>query len=354
MFDIEKFNSYDFKKSVIEDIQLWHNTKDNNYTCFGIDGRFFDNAECPYFHVGFDLFPGEFNDPGKIVGAEIESLDISVIEPEKRYSVKQAYMFNGERGEIVFPAKKVSFNLYKYLGMSYRNMYDVWVKELEKSAYVECAEYFNDEETHELEDGFSLNIKSYADIEERNPQYKIMKASLRRCELFKNGKSVYCWADTDSSNPREFFDFVHHSNGHRYFPFHINLYGISYLDLDSGEVYHYIPEGYRHPAEWTYGESFIVTGVFYDNETNIIAYEGCYWGGPNDVMVGDFSEPLNYDPHLISIHEIIDPEWEEVDGIDFARFEGGELVVKCDREMEKAISYGILLEKIKEKSNTKQ
>lgn len=345
MFDIDKFNAHDFKKSVIEDMWLW-GKDDGTFTSFGFEGRFFDNAECPYFHVGFDLFPGEFTDRGKKIGAEIESLEISAAESE-RYSVRLAYMLGGERGEMVFPAKKASFDLYKYLGMSYRNMYDVWLKELEKSAYVESAEYFRDEETHELEDGFSLNIKSYADIEEKNPQYQIIKASLRRCGLFKNGKPFYSWADTDSSNPHEFFDFVHHSNGHRYFPFHIELYGISYLDLDSGEVYHYIPEGYRHPVEWTYGESFIVTGVYYDRETDLIAYEGCYWGGPSDVMVGDFSEPLNYDPHLISVHKIIDPEWEEVDDIDFARFEGGELVVKCDYETEKTILCAELSERIR-------
>ncbi|MDE7230852.1 MAG: hypothetical protein K2N56_10270 [Oscillospiraceae bacterium] len=345
MFDIEKFNSYDLGKSVIEDMWFWVRD-DETYTSMGFNARFFDNAGCPFFHVGFDLFPEEFPYREKIIGAEIESMELSSVEPE-RYSVKITYKYNGERGEMTFPAKKPSFELYKYLGMSYRNMYDVWLKDLEKSAYVESAEYFRDEETHELEDGFSLNIKSYADIEEKNPQYKIMKASLRRCELFKNGEPFFNWADTDSSNPHEFFDFVHHSNGHRYFPFHIELYGISYLDLDSGEVYHYIPEGQRHPAEWTYGESFIVTGVNYDRKTDLIAYEGCYWGGSNDVMVGDFSEPLNFDPHLISVHEIIDPEWEEIDDIDFVRFEGGELVVKCDYETEKTVSCAVFLEKIK-------
>lgn len=345
-FNFEQFHSLDFKKSVIDDIRLWH-TEDNTYTSFGIDGKFFDNAECPYFTIGVDLFPGEFNDPGKIIGAEILSLEISFIEIEERYSVKLVYMFGGERGELDFPVKRVSLTLLKYRGKSYRNMYDVWLKDLDKSAYVECDTYFRGEETHELEDGFSLNVKSYADIEVKKPQYEVMKASLSRCELFKNGELFYRWANTDSSNPHTFFDFVHHSNGHRYFPFHVELYGISYLDLDSGEVYHYIPEGYQHNAEWTFGESFIATGVYYDRETDLIAYEGCYWGGPSDVMVGDFSEPLNYDPHLVSVHEIIDPEWEEVDDVDFARFEGGELFVKCDYNTEKAVSCGVILEKIK-------
>lgn len=346
MFDNQQFDSLEFKKSIIEDFRLWR-TENNSYVSVGIDGKFFDNVECPYFTFAADLFPKEFNGCEKIVGAEILSWDISVIESDERYSVKLAYIFGGERGEIDFPAKNLSFNLLKYRGMSYRNMYDEWIKELEKNAYVECDKYFTEEETHELEDGFTLNIKSYADIEEKSPQYNVMRASLQRCELFRNGEPFYRWANTDSSNPHTFFDFVYHSNGHRYFPFHVELYGISYLDLDSGEVYHYIPEGYQHPAEWTFGESFIVTGVYYDKETDLIAYEGCYWGGPSDVMAGDFSEPLNYDPHLVSVHEIIDPDYEELDDIDFARFENGELVVKCDRKTEKSVSCTCLFEKIK-------
>lgn len=350
MFDIDKFLAFDFKKSVIEDMRLWGPSDNDTYTSLGFDARFFDNSGCPYYSFGCDLFPEEFKYFDKIIGAEIQSFDISVTEPEKRYSIKLSYTFEGQQGEQEFSAKNVSFNLYKYLGMSYRNMYDVWEKELEKCAYVESSDYFKEEETQELEDGYTVNIKTYTDIEEKSPQYKIMKASLQRCVLSKNGEQVYQWVNTDNSNPHTFFDFIHHSGGHRYFPFHIDLYGISYLDLESGEVYHYIPEGYRHPVEWTFGESFIVTGVFYDKITNLVAYEGCYWGGPGDVMVGDLSNPLDFDPHLISVHEILDPEYEEIDDVDYGRFEGGNLIVKCDRNTEREVSFDMLFQKIREKS----
>lgn len=350
MFDIDKFRSYNFEKSVIEDMRLWGYSDDNTYTSLGFDARFFDNPDCPYYSFGCDLFSEEFKYFDKITGAEIQSFEISVVEPEKRYSVKLSYTFDGKPGEQEFSAKNVSFSLYKYLGMSYRNMYDVWEKDLEKCAYVECADYFNEEETNELEDGYTVNIKTYSDIEEKSPQYKIMKASLQRCVLLKNGEQVYQWANSDNSNPYTFFDFIHHSDGHRYFPFHVDLYGISYLDLDSGEVYHYIPEGYRHPVEWTFGESFIVTGVHYDKASNLVAYEGCYWGGPGDVMVGDLSKPLKFDPHLISIHEILDPDWEEIDDVDHGRFEGNKLIVKCDRNTEREVAIDMLFQKIREKS----
>lgn len=347
MIDFEKFNALDFKKSVIEDVRLWYSEKDKTYFCFGIDGKFFENTECPYFTFSADLFPGEFNDPGKITGAEILSLDISFSESFERYSVKLVYLFNGERCELSFPGKRASLELLKYRGMSYRNMYDECLKNLGKTAYVECEKYFRDEEIDELEGGFTVKVKIYSDIEKKGPQYEVVKASLRRCELLKDGKPVYNWADTDNSNPRAGFNFVHHSNGHIYFPFHINLYGISYLDLETGEVYHYIPEGLSHNADWMLGESFIVTDVNYDSKTNLVAYNGCYWACPSDVMVGDLSDPLNFDPHLVSVNSIIDPESDECYDTDFVNFGSGKLIVKCDDTVEHEISYGLLREKIK-------
>ncbi len=342
MFDIQQFNLLDFNKSTIGDVRVWC-SEDLSHNSLGIDGKFFGNVDCPYFNLGFDLFPKEFNAPKGIIGAEILSLNISQGES---YSVKLVYSVNGERNELDFLCKRVSITLMKYRGMSYKNLYSEWVKNLTKSAYVESSDYLTDDKTYVLEGGFTLNIKSYSDIEEKTPQYQILKAYLHVCEL-KGAELTYRYRSTVSSNPHTFFNFIHHSNGHRYFPFHIDLYGMSYLDLDSGEVYHYIPEGYQHNADWTFGESFIVTGVYYDRDTDLIAYEGCYWAGTSDVMVGDFSEPLNFDPHLVSVHELIDPDYEEVDDVDFARFESGRLVVKCDCGAEREVSCELLSEKIK-------
>ena len=48
------------------------------------------------------------------------------------------------------------------------------------------------------------------------------------------------------------------------------------------------------------------------------------------MMVGDFSEPLNFNPKLRNVHELIDPECEKIDDVDFVRWEKGKLVVKAD------------------------
>ena len=46
--------------------------------------------------------------------------------------------------------------------------------------------------------------------------------------------------------------------------------------------------------------------------------------------IGYLNDPLCYDPHLIRIHEWLDPEWEEIDDIDFVGWDSENLVLNCD------------------------
>ena len=153
--------------------------------------------------------------------------------------------------------------------------------------------------------------------------------SFGKYQVLKNGLEIYSFLNDDDQvvlrNP-----LILHSNGRRYLAFHVGLYGISYLEPDSGEVYHYIPEGHTHDYRLPYGESFIITDIHYDEKSNLAAYGGCYWAGPSEVFVGDLQNPLQYDPHLVRIHELLDPEWEEIDDIDFVRWDADTLVVSCD------------------------
>lgn len=224
---------------------------------------------------------------------------------------------------------------------SYKNVYPEWEKRLGEYYYVESAEYFTDEEDTELQDGYSLNVKSYIDMDEH-----AIKAELDVCTLTKNGEHIFSYRCT-YSHPRACKGLVYHSNGHKYLPFQIDLYGISYLDLDSGEVYNYIPEGYPHDIKQYCGESFIITDIHYDPRSNLIAYGGCYWAGPYDIMAGDFSEPMNYDPHLISVSEIFDPEHDNGFEFDFVRFEDGKLIVKNDENREFSVDLAEIKEQIK-------
>ena len=64
-------------------------------------------------------------------------------------------------------------------------------------------------------------------------------------------------------------------------------------------------------------------------------------------MGGDFSEPLNYDPHLISVSDILDPEHDECYDWDFVRFEDVKLTVINDEKREFSIDLAEIKEKIK-------
>lgn len=328
-FDIEFFNSLDFSGSVID---RFGNIE--NDVWFGGD---FSVGEIPYFGFTFKNCTqkrGEFNQD-KIVGAKIARFEITKGE---LYGISISFD-NGIT--LDFSCEWIYRDLEMYKGKSYKNVYPEWQKHLGEYNYVGSAEYFVDEEDIELPVGYSLNVKLYSDSDEH-----VRKAVLEVCELTKNGEHVFSYRCT-YNHAGAFKEPVYHSNGHKYLPFQIDLYGMSYLDLDSGEVYHYIPEGYSHDIDRYYGESFIITDVHYDPQTDLVAYGGCYWAFPYEVMVGDLSEPLNYDPHLISVRDILDPENEECLDYDFVRFEDGKLIVKNDDNREFSVDLAEIKAKIK-------
>lgn len=226
--------------------------------------------------------------------------------------------------------------------MSYQNVYGScsYNDYLQKIKYVEDDKYLKAEESHNLPCGYTLDVISYADTEQKNPQYTVTKASLSKCTLKKHGSPVYSYYST-YNHPRIFTQFIQHSDGHQYYPFHVDLYGISYFNLDVQTVYNYIPEGYSHNSDYPCGESFIITDIHYDKNTNFIAYGGCYWAATYDTMVGDFSNPMNFRPELISMHKVLDPEYEKIDDVDFEKWTDKALHVKADNRI-----YAISIDEI--------
>lgn len=204
---------------------------------------------------------------------------------------------------------------------------------MDSQRYVIDDKFLSETENYELSDGFSLEISIYE--EEQQSKGHTVFISAQKVTLKNADKTVYeyyCFYD----HVKPFTEIIHHKNGHRYYAFHIDLYGISFLDVDTLEVYNYIPEGYEHNKEYRCGESFIITYVHYDKESNLIAYGGCYWASPYEVMVGDFSNPLDFNPYLISLRDILDPEYNYED-IDFKEWKHNRLYVSCDKE-EKSLS----------------
>lgn len=215
-----------------------------------------------------------------------------------------------------------------YEGTSYRNMYNTeeYNSLIERQKYVLDEKYLTKERKQcELPEGYSIETAVYSDVEEEG-----FRAALVKCALKHNGETVYEWIST-YSHPFEFTEFISHSNGHKYYPFHVDLYGISFLELDTLKVFNYVPEGYQHDGDYPLGESFIITDIHYDITTDLIAFGGCFWAGTYDVMVMKLPNPLDFEMRMVGIHDIIDPEWELYDDIDFSEWRDGKLIVKADK-----------------------
>ncbi|MBO5103721.1 MAG: hypothetical protein J6B74_01480, partial [Ruminococcus sp.] len=162
---------------------------------------------------------------------------------------------------------------------SYKNVYNSEKHKnfMDSQRYVIDDKFLDRTENYELSDGFSAEYSIYSDIEQKNKQYSIKKAVASKIILKNADKKVYEYYCFNSYSCG-FNDIIHHKNGHRYYAFHVDLYGISFLDVDTLEVYNYIPEGYKHNDDRMCGESFLIYDVHYDIKSNLIAYYGTYLG----------------------------------------------------------------------------
>ncbi|MDE6671585.1 MAG: hypothetical protein K2K16_05255 [Ruminococcus sp.] len=228
---------------------------------------------------------------------------------------------------------------------SYKNVYNSEKHNefIESQRYLIDDKFFYHAGICELSDGFSVEYTVYSDIEQKEQGFSITKAVGAKVILRNAERTVYEYYRFNSY-AYGFKDIIHHKNGHRYYPFHVDGCGISFLDVDTLEVYNYIPEGYKNNNDRIYGESFHIFDIYYDKESNLIAYCGSHAGIVDDVMVGDFSDPLDFNPHLISMYDILYSEYD----IYFKELKDNRLYVLCDGREEKSLSVEELKEKINE------
>lgn len=276
-------------------------------------------------------FGDNLNDLSMFSQADVK-IAVGNAKPELREKADFIADTNENNGVVNWIIENYRYYFNKF---SYKNVYgtEKWHNSLESVMYLEDEKYFSEASTHELPDGYSVHVATY--IKEINEQ----RTALSKDTIKKSDEIIYEYY-YESFHLKPFTDFIYHSNGHRYWAFKVSLYGISCLDVDTLEVYNYIPEGYEHEEERMCGESFIVADVHYDKESNLIAYGGCYWGGNYEIMVGDFSNPLDFNPHLVSIIDIVDPDgdlaYEDYDFY-FKEWKNGRLYVRCEKT-EKSIS----------------
>ena len=318
MFDISEINKHIFRGGLITKIEAWSEKFIN--VCGEFPKEETEHSGCRFFRFGFTN-PNPPQVLGKeLAGAVIYSLEVSKREGE--YSVR--LLLNSK--SVNFVCRSISLMVHYYKGMSYRNMYGTgeYSRMIERQKYVLDGKYLTGQEQYELPDGYTLETASYGDMEKF-----VCKAALVRCVLKRDGKTVYEYL-SNYSHPREFTEFIQHSNGHKYFPFHVDLYGISFLELDTLKVFSYVPEGYQHNYDYLVGESFIITDLHYDITTDLIAFGGCFWAGTSDVMVMKLHNPLDFELRLKGIHDIIDPDWELYDDINFVEWRGDKLAITAD------------------------
>ena len=271
-------------------------------------------------------------------GGEVILKDVTAEETADGYAVTVIT----ETDKISFVCDYFHSSLMRYSGMSYRDIYP------ERKVPEISEDWFAEEENVQIADDLTVVRRNYC-RKWFNAEGKLTGAhSYGKYRLLKNGEEVCAWVNQDDQAMPE-CALIQHSSGRRYVGFHVDLYGISYVDPDSGEVYHYVPEGYSHDYRRVCGESFIITAVHYDAASDLAAYSGCYWAGPYEVFAGDLSDPLNYDPHLVRLADILEEmlgEEDEGDDIDFVRWEDDALIVKMNKE-EITVPKSKIREKVK-------
>lgn len=328
MNNIEKFKSYNLAGTTYDYIDCYV-IPEREFVGINLHGNLNDE-DCEYKH--FDILIGGIKSPipvekiGKYQEGILKNISVEGSE-EDEFHVHMTIVNCEEELNLEFICKNCHIHYLRYRGVDYTNVYgsDRYNEDVNAYLYLEDEQYFEEECEIEIEDGISLLQKSYLHVE------GIRHIFMSRNYLKKDGTIIYSYISIDRHHiPRK--KLIHHKNGHRYYPHHIDLYGISYIDIDTLEVFHYIPKGHDNDYNACCGESFIITGIYYDANTNLVAYEGCYWAGTSDVMVGDLTNPLNFNPKLISIHEIVDPEYEEVDDVDFYKWNEETLSVKIDEK----------------------
>ena len=337
----EEFNQYPIIGSKIEDLYQYSiGDREKNVCikgkCDNIEN--ISNKKCYYYNLYFQ----DIKDSNRVKLEENHYQDAKIVEFEANevdsgFDIRLTMDCRDDdktfdcRQTMRFWCKDMCYDVLKYRGMSYENIYSnpqyqaLFTKNQQVYGKEEC---FLKADRKDLGNGYAVQWDSYGECRRAKNGVVYKYTFIQKCHLLHEETilfkydSIYDMARVSA--------IITHQNGKSYFLFKTDLYGLNVYDMQSKDMFCYVPEGYQHRYQQIYGESFIITAIHYDEKTNLIAYEGCYWGGTSDVMVGDFSNPMNFNPVLQSVHEQIDPEYECYDDIDFDKWEDGKLHVIVD------------------------
>ena len=279
-----------------------------------------------------------------------ELLELSVKEFGGEYIITlECSGFDGERTDrkiLYYSCEKINVILCRYKGFSYKNVYSGREPFINEREQWYKPEYLLSAEERDIGEGISVVMELYGEeptIPDRN-----FGSYIAVGKYLKEGK-VICESYTLPQHRMSFFDPIHHSNGHLYYHYSAGLYGAAFMEIDTGKRYVYVPEGYEHDYLSECGESFIVISVHYDIDSDLLACNGCYWAGSDEVFVMDFSDPLNFDPHMVRIEDEVFSDEDEYDDFFFARWEKDCLILKDYDGKEHSVTKARLREMLKEK-----
>lgn len=188
--------------------------------------------------------------------------------------------------------------------------------------YVFNKKYLTKVKTVKITDSITARVTHYFDDSRTVSPYEV-RCSLTRITNKRNG-TVYVVKSIDYQS--ELFYLVEHQNRNQYLIYKIDLYGYSILDLSTMNGYDFVPE-----ESFKGGENFILTGLHYNNKSNLLAAEGCFWACPSDTVLYDLSNPLDIPyPECDLAHQLGYDNYEIYDDIDFAGWDHDDnLILKC-------------------------
>ena len=120
---------------------------------------------------------------------------------------------------------------------------------------------------------------------------------------------------------------IEHINGKSYLFYKEDLYGYSVYDLMAKKTFSYYPAHSWNGSNG--GETFIGTHIHYNPQNNIIAVEGCYWACSGEVFLFHITDPMCQFDAYLSIHMLLDEDYEKYDDISFGRWDGTDIELKC-------------------------
>lgn len=171
-------------------------------------------------------------------------------------------------------------------------------------------------------DGYTLRCSSFS-AAENNIGYSCCEYT-----LMKGDELLYSYEAIGASRINEIIGI----NGTDYFFHACGLYGYNVYNIKTGNCFQYFPkasENYVVTGNEKFKETFIWTDIHYNEKNGILAAGGCYWACPYRVLLYEMPDPEKEFLRIADPYAFIGGDNVYIEDIDFVRWDGTDLVLKC-------------------------